>query len=244
MMNILNYLSCANSALSQAFMEWSKSGFGARLESALTRLDLTQKKFCAEHNFNAGTLSGWKETNEPSYEEVLRLAKGLEVRPAWLMFDDSFEPMDDEERELLTIYRKLGAPERDALRTLVLVMTLQRTPAKKPGPRTPKAASPSSLQLADPGLFSRLPPLSEVQKSEAGLLEHLSCIPIGTKAWNACEAAAIQLRRLIVALQSLPQTAPHKDSTAKPPATNPASAKSQPGRAPSPDQPLPFPPER
>ena len=229
-------------------MPWSESKFSQRLDAALEAAGLTQKKFASDIGEKEGTLSGWKERNEPSYDDVLKLAKGLAVRPAWLIFDDGFEPMDDEEKELLTIYRKLEVPERASLRGLMLVLTTQRALTKKPGKRTPPAVElieetqGVSRSPADQELFSTLPELSAVQRSEAGLLEHLSVLPIGTKAWIACEAAAIQLRRLIAALQSSQRAAQKKDSSAKKKAASQASAKSRQDRAPS-DRPLPFPPE-
>lgn len=125
-------------------MEWAQSGFAERLEEALKKRGLTQVKFCEEHGFNRGTLSGWKEKSEPSYEDMFRLAEKLQVRPGWLYFNDTFEAADDEEKSLIEVWRKMTEAERSGFLNTFKAIADARIAQKKPGKRT----KPSTLQTS------------------------------------------------------------------------------------------------
>lgn len=130
-------------------MEWAQSGFAERLEEALKQRGLTQIKLCTDHNFNRGTLSGWKDKSEPSYADMVRLAAALEVRPGWLYFNDTFEAADDEEKALLEVWRKMTEAERIGFMNTFKAIADARPATKKPGKRT-KTSSPGAAPAPRP----------------------------------------------------------------------------------------------
>ncbi|HYG78664.1 MAG TPA: helix-turn-helix transcriptional regulator [Planctomycetota bacterium] len=226
-------------------MEWTQSKFSERLEQALDRKGWTQKFFASEVlKVPEGTLSGWKDRNEPSFSDIARIAGKLDVRACWLLFGDEFEPMDDEERAMITNWRRLSEPERAGFFNTIQAITVAREQTKKPGNRTRAKAAvmdeftlqaetapprPSSPAPALIEFLRKLPEVSAVQKIQADLLEHESVLAVGTKAQLSVESASTLLDQLIALLQSKPPLGSHTDSAASSPATAPKHAKQKQG---------------
>lgn len=206
-------------------MKWSESGFGQRLDARLAELGKTQKSFAAEIKIPANTLSGWKETNEPSYEDIIVLAEALGVRPAWLAFGDSFEPMDDEESELATAWRTLAEDERAGFLAAFRAVSKNRQPIKKPGTRTRKpqlqmeinhdlgivAFTPASGagERGESQPQSSTPPLS-LEESEALLKwfgTNLKSMPLERPLTKALRKIATMLNRGVVPAELPPDLA-------------------------------------
>lgn len=239
-------------------MAWTKQTFAQRLIELRHSSGKKQSDVGKAIGVDQSEVSDWENDRKPRLpkpDQIEALANLFEKRPEYLLYGNEFEPMDDEERDVVIDLRKMSEGERQAVAQMFKAFVLARTITKKPGRRTPgvpkveliedaKSSPPSALPPRELEEFlQRLPAVSEVQKAQAGLLEHLSVLPIGTKAYDACEIPAILLRRLVATLRSKPQTAQQTDSPASSSGATQASVTKPPDRVPS-DQPLPFPPEQ
>lgn len=171
-------------------MKWMQSEFAKRIEERLAALNWTQNFLCSQLKIEDGTFSSWKKRNEPSLDDFYRLSEGMSVRPEWLVFGDEFEPMDDEELEIIEDWRKMNEAERHAFSATFHAIVQDREELlKKIGARTP-GPKPSGSQLP-PDLLKKLAGIADMLNLTSATMD--PALPERARV----EDAATQLSRLI-----------------------------------------------
>lgn len=177
-------------------IEWAQSKFAERFEQMLKRCKITQKDFAKKNGLKSTTLAGYKTYSEPDFTTLLRIAGGGDVRPEWLAFGSEFEPMDDEELELIEDWRKMADAERHAFSAMCRAVIQDRTAQLKPiGKRSKRLAADAKSGLTPEQV-------SEIQEVRRDALELMSMVQPGTDAWKIADRAAKRLGRLCAAQPS------------------------------------------
>lgn len=171
-------------------MDWSQDLFASRLTQALLLRGLTQKKLAIDTGIEETTLSNYKRgVSEPTLDALIKIANHLDVRVEWLVFGDEYEPMDDEEFELVFSWRHMAERERKAFTTMCKAVVEDRTEMlKKIGART-RVRKPA-LSLLPPVLSKKLAEIADMLNLAVGTLDPQ--VP----EYAAVADAATQLSRL------------------------------------------------
>lgn len=222
-------------------MEWAQSGFASRLEQAYKAKGFsTLKDFAEKKDYKYSTVWGWKNF-EPSYAEISRLARDLDVTPCFLAFGSDKPTARDEAEELaLAQWRKIPEAKRaDVLAALTavagvapdseLILLGEKAKAKAEARAAAKPAPPSAAPAAPPSISSTL----QLSREEARAL----------RAWLGTQVKTMPIERpLTKAIRKIASLtgpgsalrAPEPDRDRVPAVPDPAAAGESSGAAPAP----------
>ncbi len=107
-------------------MKWDEFRFDKNLNRCLDQSPYTQRALALKLGIDETTVSKWaKGGNVPSIETIFEISNVLQVHPRALLFD-AYEPMDDEELEIVEAWRKMREGERHSFTALFKELTVER----------------------------------------------------------------------------------------------------------------------
>lgn len=181
-------------------MKWKDFHFDHNLTRCLDRAHLNQVQLSLAVGVDESTVSKWmKGENVPPMETIFAIATQLNVHPRALLFGE-YEPMDEEEYEIVYSWRRITDGERACFVTLFKEMAKARKePLKKF--RVP----PSTVELAHAyqSLDAiRMEQVNEIKELKSKLSKRAMPVVVATESEPSPEPAKA-IRAVRLALQDI-----------------------------------------